>query len=297
MASRNKFVFYVECRNNAKRRRPSDFDHTSDLPPGSLVQIEEGRQPADAPAWMKVIEIVTKDLEIIKQQMNELVELHKRHLLPRFGVDDMIEEEINIDKLTDAITKAFQATQTRVQKIQKPNLPSEVADPLKTNVQLSLGAQLKTLSEQFTKAQRHYLKKLQEKHEKSGGNRVDLMDSLSSPNEVPFTVSFNPDQLNKVEQIEIDVSQREKEIKLLNKKINDLALIFRDIATLVVEQGTMLDRIDINIEDTKHHLGSAVEELKQGANYQKKYRNMLCMLTLCIGILVALIIFLARIFG
>lgn len=293
MATRNKFVFYVECRNRAKKNEPLKFDHTADLPLDSLVGLEEGHEkPGEPPQWMKIINIVNKDLEIIKQQMHELVELHNKHLLPRFGADDMIEEEINIDKLTDAITKAFQATQTRVQRIQSPNTPNP--NPVKTNVQLSLGAQLKELSEVFTRSQRKYLKKLQEKHEKAGGGLLNLND----PNgEVPFTVSFSAEQISAVERTEMDVTQREKEIRLLNKKINDLALIFRDMATLVVEQGTMLDRIDINIEETKHHVEGAVDELKQGANYQKKYRNMLCMLALCLGVLVTLIIFLTRIFG
>jgi len=65
----------------------------------------------------------------------------------------------------------------------------------------------------------------------------------------------------------------------------------------VIEQGTMLDRIDFNIEQTQHHVEVGFENLKAADKMQKGYRNKLCMLLLCIGILLMVIVVLVKYFA
>lgn len=86
------------------------------------------------------------------------------------------------------------------------------------------------------------------------------------------------------------VSQRDKDIKEIVKSITELAAIFKDLSVLVIEQGTILDRIDYNIETVSHNVDDGVKQLTQASNYQKSYRKKLCMLLLCIGILVVLVV-------
>jgi syntaxin 16 len=54
-----------------------------------------------------------------------------------------------------------------------------------------------------------------------------------------------------------EITQREAEINDIAKSIFQLADIFKELQTLVVDQGTMLDRIDYNIDQT-------VVQMKEG---------------------------------
>lgn len=48
----------------------------------------------------------------------------------------------------------------------------------------------------------------------------------------------------------------------------DLAVLFKELATLVVEQGTILDRIDHNMETTVEATQKGVKELQDAEKYQ-----------------------------
>ena len=57
------------------------------------------------------------------------------------------------------------------------------------------------------------------------------------------------------------IMQREREIEDIAKGIIELADIFRDLQTMVIDQGTMLDRIDYNVERMAVDVKAADKEL------------------------------------
>ena len=58
------------------------------------------------------------------------------------------------------------------------------------------------------------------------------------------------------------IAQREREINDIAKGIIELSDIFRELQTMVIDQGTMLDRIDYNVERMGTEVKSAEKELK-----------------------------------
>lgn len=80
--------------------------------------------------------------------------------------------------------------------------------------------------------------------------------------------------------------QRDEEINKLVETINELTKIFKQMNQLVIDQGTILDRIDFNIEDTLVQTKKGNEQLTKANEYQKSNRG-----TYCIVLLSALIFF------
>lgn len=86
---------------------------------------------------------------------------------------------------------------------------------------------------------------------------------------------------------------REQEVTKIVKSIVDLHDIFKDLAGMVQEQGTVLDRIDYNVEQTQTKVSEGFRQLQRAEVYQRKNRKMYCI-TVLAGVTVlmmALLIF------
>ena len=89
------------------------------------------------------------------------------------------------------------------------------------------------------------------------------------------------------------ISQREREIEEIAQGIIELADIFRDLQGMVIDQGTMLDRIDYNVERMATDVKEADKELTVAVGYQKKTTKrkiILLLLLLIAGVIILLVV-------
>jgi syntaxin 16 len=87
------------------------------------------------------------------------------------------------------------------------------------------------------------------------------------------------------------ISQREREIEDIAQGIIELANIFQDLQTMVIDQGSMLDRIDYNVERMATDVKEADKELTVATGYQKRTTKRKIILLLIL-VVVALFILL-----
>ena len=86
---------------------------------------------------------------------------------------------------------------------------------------------------------------------------------------------------------------RQGDIGKLVRQINELAVIFKELSILVVEQGTVLDRIDYNVSAARKQVEQGKKELDKAATAEKSTRAksvLTCLVTsnLIIGFLLVL---------
>ncbi|XP_052040421.1 syntaxin-16 isoform X6 [Apodemus sylvaticus] len=167
---------------------------------------------------------------------------------------------------------------------------SEQEERLLRNVVASLAQALQELSTSFRHAQSDYLKRMKNREERSQhffDTPVPLMDD--GEDAALYGQGFTDDQLVLVEQSTLMVEEREREIRQIVQSISDLNEIFRDLGAMIVEQGTVLDRIDYNVEQSCVKTEDGLEQLHKAEQYQKKNRKMLVILIL-VAIIVVLIV-------
>lgn len=89
------------------------------------------------------------------------------------------------------------------------------------------------------------------------------------------------------------IAQREREIEDIAQGIIELSDLFRDLQNMVIDQGTMLDRIDYNVERMYEDVKGADQELKIASGYQRrttKRKIILLLIILIVGLFILLLI-------
>jgi len=297
MATRNRTSAFAECRNERKRQRltlhhskTSEDTNAKLLELDNLKEAEQGKKELliPSPPWVSAVESINYDISRISKQIDELSEAHKQLLLPQFDLEERANKEHSIEILTEGITRMFQQTQGKLQemKIQSKSNPQE--ESIKGNIISAYATQLQELSIQFRKNQKDYLQKLKGRHQKDK-ELFHLPEELTE-DDLNFSVAFTPQQMEVANSNEEAILQREQEIIKIAKSIQELASIFKDLSILVIEQGTILDRIDFNIEQAKHYTIEGVKQLTKADKSQKSYSKKLCMLLLCLCILIVIVI-------
>lgn len=245
------------------------------------------------PGWVDISDQVSADMQRARTKMAELAKAHSRALMPSF--DETSKEEHTIELLSQEITKLLKKCEQKLQQLSRPSGPSEQDANIRKNVQRSLATDLQTLFMDFRKQQKGYLNKLQRQQE---GQAVDdgigLRKQPKTSEDDDFSESFTNQHLQQLRQNEALSIEREKEISQIVESVQDLAQIMKDLSVLVIDQGTIVDRIDYNIMNVASSVEQGVKELVKAEETQKRGGMVTCILVLIVLCAAMLIIFVLK---
>ncbi|KAI0268709.1 t-SNARE [Gloeopeniophorella convolvens] len=260
------------------------------------------------PKWIDLAEQVEDILAATHAKVAALDKLHAKHVLPGFA--DRSLEEREIETATTDITKDFRQCQTLIQRIGAlASAPDHAFPPTRPggaphhhalaakNTQRGLAAKVQELSATFRKKQRVYMEKLQGHAIKnqdllvaSGVTSLKGSDAMTAVDEDMEAASRS--QLVDQQLLEPNLRARDRELTEIAKSIATLAELFKDLSSLVIDQGTLLDSVEYNIEQTAVHVSEAVKELDIATRYQKNTGRRKCiflLLLIIFGLIVVLI--------
>ncbi|XP_072993926.1 tlg2p-like protein a [Typha latifolia] len=244
------------------------------------------------PAWVDVSEEIGTNMQRARTKMGELAKAHAKALMPSFA--DGMDDQHAIEVLTHEITDLLKRSEKRLQKLSSTD-PSEDSN-VRKNVQRSLATDLQSLSMEFRKKQSSYLKRLQQ--QKEGQDGVDLEMNLngtrSTSEEDDFLdVGFSDLQMSKLKKSEAFTREREREITQVVESVKELAQIMKDLSVLVIDQGTIIDRIDYNVQNVAASVEEGFKQLQKAERTQKKGGMVMCatvLVIMCFIMIVLLIL-------
>ncbi|XP_008195725.2 syntaxin-16 [Tribolium castaneum] len=297
MASRSLTDVFLLMRNNAVRSRHiyPDQDNSERMHLVSLNDMEEGlgdrndnRMP---PMWIDYLEKAQMILPKLKAKINELKMLHSR-LLNRPTFDESPTDEIAIENCTQEITRMFNETHRLVQIIKSHSSEGPMKEQrLTINVYHSLASALQELSTMFRSTQNNYLRQIQSREDRAKiyfDNQLEDEDLYNREADDIDTYFVNSKQMSQQQLLLLEeentrfAQEREQEVNAIVKSIVDLNEIFKDLSQMVADQGTVLDRIDYNVEQTQIQVYEGFKQLQKADAYQRKNRKMCAILVLAV---------------
>ncbi|XP_050428777.1 syntaxin-16 [Adelges cooleyi] len=266
-------------------------------------------QQKSPPSWAGSLEEAQYSITRLQNKLKEVQSLQDAQVL-RPTLDDSSLQEKHIQDLTLDITRIFGSTKKIIQQIRlhSNGLSGNKESQLSFNVSSALVSSLQILFNEFRNSQQNYLNKIKRREAMSSQmffetedntNSSDLLDMFDTGSTNSYGQQLQMQQSNQTQTfaailIEEEnakiAAQWEKEANQITSSVVELNNIFKDLAHMVVQQGTVLDRIDYNIEQTEMRVRKGASELIKAEKYHRSNRKMKCILILAPITIVLLIL-------
>ncbi|VWU49521.1 syntaxin, Qa-SNARE family [Hepatocystis sp. ex Piliocolobus tephrosceles] len=254
------FDYRKEIKKKENRFKLSVYEQLNDEDSGkeNLLKynknIEMQEQNLLPPYWIETTEEISEDLENIKLKLMELQKMQKDKIYNVLKNTEQLDEDIYL--LSSRITVLIKECEKRILTISNANNIDEqsgIVERLKKNVKDSLIFQLQIMSQAFHKKQKNYIKEL-----KKLSNEYDQIQNYEENNTSEQEFIFK--QENK--QTYINIKKENSDLKKIADTVIDLHNIFNELSIMLVDQGSLLDQID-------HNMNISLDKSEQGLNKLK----------------------------
>ncbi|XP_042562479.1 syntaxin-3-like isoform X2 [Clupea harengus] len=204
----------------------------------------------------------------------------------------------DIEARTNEIKKLANNARNKLKSIER-SLETNAEDRVSADVRIKK-TQHAILAKKFVEVMTRYNEAQMEFRDKSKGRIArqleitgkettddELEEMLEGGNAAVFTAGIMASNISKEQMGEIEA--RHKDIMRLESSIKELHDMFVDIAMIVENQGTMIDRIESNMDQSVGFVERAVADTKKAAAFRQAARRKQMMIMVCCSIVAILV--------
>ena len=257
------------------------------------IELEDISYNLDNSNYVESYKKINNVLDELLTNFASLKSFQQERIKPKFVDEDIQNKKIDgeIDKLILKMMKKIKFCEALTKMIkEKKSEENTSIEKVKNNIKIFLTTKIQNFSNEFRKNQQQYLKYLKDmgiivysNEDKNNSSESLLNDNDDEKKNFLYT---------KDDDVNIQIKRREEDIDILVKSINDLTGIFKDLQNIVQEQGTILDRIDYNINISYENSQEGLKNLKKAEQHDKEscFRNAILLLFVIIFVETILII-------
>ena len=200
--------------------------------------------------------------------------------MPNFDEKENKKLNKNIKELVNEIIKDIKDCEIMIKEIINDNYnEKDLKDKkIKENIRLNILANLNQFTRKFKMNQELYANKF---------SHFVVDDDIDnhSMRKSDLDLKGSEDFLSTQEHNE-QLRRRDNELNILLESVNELADLFKEMQNLVMEQGTILDRIDYNIDIASTNINQGKKNIIKAEKHMKNncFRNVIIILLICIFI-------------
>ncbi|GMM34990.1 SNAP receptor [Saccharomycopsis crataegensis] len=261
----------------------------------------EAQKPDATHRSSSVIMDLSKSITNFATNLTNLEKLNRQIGTKRDGIQLRQRIESALDKETDQLNtikdKVF-----NLQLVSKNNASNDQEELIIGKLQKELGI----ITENFNSLKRKYDEK---KNSASINDLIDVINDEESNNaalgeeeqedEPSETTGLLQQQQRQQEQELINrydmdfhqllVQQRENNISEIQQGVEEINTIFKDINSLVLQQGVQVDTIENNLTNLANDTQNAAQELTKANNYQERKSRCSCIILVVLSVVVLVI--------
>ena len=295
----NRFFHYLEkdIFDDTKKLLNNSFlfieNKSAKLLNYDQIELQDLTYNLDNSNYVESYKKVNNILDELLTNFASLKSFQQERIKPKFVDEDIENKKIDkeIDKLIIKMMKKIKFCEALTKMIKdKKNEQNTIIDKVKNNIKIFLTTKIQNFSNEFRQNQQQYLKYLKD----MGIITYSNTDKDNSPE--PLLNEEDDEQKNflytKDDDMNIQIKKREEDIDILVKSINELSGIFKDLQNIVQEQGTILDRIDYNINISYENSQQGLKYIKKAEQHNNEscFRNAILLLFIIIFVETILII-------
>ena len=258
------------------------------------IELEDISYNLDNSNYVESYKKVNNILDELLTNFASLKSFQQERIKPKF-IDEEIENkriDKEIDKLIIKMMKKIKFCEALTKMIKnKKNESNTILEKVKNNIKLFLVTRIQNFSNEFRKNQQQYLKYLKEMGVViNSNNENNTSNDLLTNNDDDEKKNFLYTQ---EDDLHSQIKKRDEDISVLVKSINELSVIFKDLQNIVQEQGTILDRIDYNINISYENSQQGLQSIKKADEHHKDscFRNAILLLFIIIFVETIMIIY------
>ena len=275
----NSFLF-----NDNRNARLLNYDQ---------IELQDLSSNLDNSNFQESYKKVNNLLEDLWTNFASLKVRQQERLKPKFMYEDIENKKIDkeINKIILKMMKKIKFCEALIKMLKnQKHEKNTILEKVKYNIKMYLVSKIQNFTNEFRKNEQQYLQYLKEMGcLTAGSNDINTNESINNniDNEKQNFLYTQEDDINS------QIKKRDEDITILSKSIEELSGIFKDLQNVVQEQGTILDRIDYNINISYENTQKGLNSIKKAEEHHNEscFRNAILLLFVIIFVETVLIIY------